>query len=239
MPVLLTRDDLRPLFEEPKWIEESLGLFADTLRGKRYGSMSWLLFPAATPGTSLNVQLESAVGAGTYLRVYPDRLAASRSAAGQPGLLLDSDTGSLLALMALDDLNNWRTAGPVGVAARVLTPRNARTLGLVGSGAQARYQLRAIRHAVPSLSTVRVFSRTPEHRERFAGEMSAALGTEVVAVDTPAAAVTGADIVLHHRAGNLSRDVLGTAGCAGDHRAATGNPSRAGCAAGGARHSRA
>jgi alanine dehydrogenase len=195
MAVVLTRTDLRPLFEEPRWIDESLTLCANALMAGRYGAMSWLLFPMAAENQFVNVQVESAPVTGTYLRVFPDRHVSRRLPDGQPALLFDSETGKLRALMAADDLNHWRTAAPVALAARELAPGDATTLAVLGSGAQARYQLRAIRHTVPSLESVRVFSRTPSHRQRFAEEMSAGLGLGVVAVDDPGAAATDADII--------------------------------------------
>jgi len=193
--VLLTRGDLRPLFEEPRWIEESLKLCAEALLVRQRGAMSWLLFPGAARNQLVNVQVESAPKTGTYLRVFPDRLSSRQPADGQPALLFDWETGNLRALMAVDELNHWRTAAPVALAARELAPRNATTLGVLGSGAQARYQLRAIRHTIPSLESVRVFSRTPEHRQRFAEEASAILGLEVIAVDDPGKAAAHADII--------------------------------------------
>lgn len=195
MAVLLTRGDLRPLFEEPRWIEESLQLCADALLAGQHGAMSWLLFPAAAESQLINVQVESAPRTGTYLRVFPDRLSPQQPTDGQPALLFDWETGNLRALMALDDLNHWRTAVPVALAARELTPDNATTLAVLGSGAQARHQLRAICHTIPSLESVRVFSRTPGHRQRFAEEASVALDLDVVAVDDPSKAATDADII--------------------------------------------
>jgi alanine dehydrogenase len=193
--VLLTRKDLQPLFEEPRWIEESLTLCAEALMAGQLGTMSWLLFPAAADDQYINVQVESTPVTGTYLRVFPDRLWSRQPPDGQPALLFDRETGNLLALMALDDLNYWRTSAPVALAVRELAPDNATTLGMLGSGAQARYHLRAISHTVPSLESVRVFSRTPAHRRRFAEEASTALGLDVVAVDDPSEAATDADII--------------------------------------------
>jgi hypothetical protein len=184
MAVLRTRRDLRPLFEESRWIEESLQLCADALMAAHHGVMSWLLFPVATKDQFVNMQVESAPVMGTYLRVFPD-WRCPRPMNGQPALLLDGQTGTLRALMAVDDLNYWRTAAPVALAVRELAPEGATTLAVFGCGAQASYQLRAIRHTVPSLESVRVFSRAPENSQRFAEGMSTVLGLDVVAVDDP------------------------------------------------------
>jgi ornithine cyclodeaminase/alanine dehydrogenase-like protein (mu-crystallin family) len=67
-------------------------------------------------------------------------------------------------------------------------------MGLVGSGEQARTQLTAAL-AVRPLQQVKVFSPTRANRERFAREMSAQCGLEVVAAASAEEAVRGSDIV--------------------------------------------
>jgi len=65
----------------------------------------------------------------------------------------------------------------------------AETLGIIGTGFQARTQLDAIR-AVRPIKTVRVWSRSAEKRRRFAEESS------VTDVDSAEGAVRGAHIVV-------------------------------------------
>ncbi|MCH7662220.1 MAG: ornithine cyclodeaminase family protein, partial [Euryarchaeota archaeon] len=71
----------------------------------------------------------------------------------------------------------------------------ASTVGLIGSGAQARGQLRAVAE-VRDLDSVRVYSTTPENREGFASEMNDYLNCEIEAVGSSSAAVSGADVVI-------------------------------------------
>jgi ornithine cyclodeaminase/alanine dehydrogenase-like protein (mu-crystallin family) len=193
MPILLTRSDLRPLFEQPEWIDESLDVIAQALARPTSGQFSWLHFPLAQPDTWINVQLETAPNDGTYLRAYLDR--ATHAAASQPALLFAPEEGKLLALMNLEDLNPWRTAAPVGLAARHLAPDTATSLAIIGSGAQARYHLRVLRQAVPGIRTLRVYSGTREYRERFATEAAATGGLDASAVSSPQEAVEEAQIV--------------------------------------------
>jgi ornithine cyclodeaminase/alanine dehydrogenase-like protein (mu-crystallin family) len=109
-------------------------------------------------------------------------------------LLYSAESGALLALVEADYLGMMRTGAATGVATKYMARVNAGVVGLIGSGWQARGQLHAIA-GVRKLSEVRVFSRTPQKREKFAAEQSAELGLNVVAVDTADAAVRGADIV--------------------------------------------
>ncbi len=79
------------------------------------------------------------------------------------------------------------------------------TIAVIGSGAQARGQLRAA-VTVRDVEEIRVFSPTSAHRETFAAEMNETLGPDVRAVDSSAAAVGGADVVI--TATNASEPVV-------------------------------
>lgn len=108
--------------------------------------------------------------------------------------LYDAASGRLLALIEANTLGQLRTGAASGVATKYCARSEASRLGLFGSGYQAETQLAAIA-AVRPLTEVRVYSRSSEHRERFAETMSRRLGLNVSAVATPEEAVTGCDIV--------------------------------------------
>jgi len=109
--------------------------------------------------------------------------------------LFDADSGTPLAVIDGVSLNPYKTgaAGAVGVDALART--DASTLGLFGSGTQARGQLRAIA-TVRDVERVNVYSPTSDHREAFAAEMNGRLDAAVAAVPSPAAAVEGSDVVV-------------------------------------------
>ncbi|WP_313695661.1 ornithine cyclodeaminase family protein [Halorarum halobium] len=109
--------------------------------------------------------------------------------------LFDAESGEPLALLDGASMNPFKTgaAGAVGVDA--LARENASSLALIGSGAQARGQLKATA-TVRDLETVWVYSPTKEHRETFAGELNASVDASVAAVASSAAAIEDADIVV-------------------------------------------
>ncbi|MFB6155198.1 MAG: ornithine cyclodeaminase family protein [Haloferacaceae archaeon] len=109
--------------------------------------------------------------------------------------LFDADSGEPLALVDGASMNPFKTgaAGAVGVDA--LAREDASSLAIIGSGAQARGQLRATAE-VRDLDTVWVYSPTKAHRESFAGEMDRTLDASVAAVASAAAAIEGADVVV-------------------------------------------
>jgi len=88
-----------------------------------------------------------------------------------------------------------RTGAASGVATRHMAREDARVLGLVGTGRQARTQVEAIAK-VRALTEVRVFSRSVENRQQFGKDLEARLGISARAVGSGEEAVRGADIVV-------------------------------------------
>ncbi len=104
-------------------------------------------------------------------------------------VLYDAQTAEPLAWMEANQLGQIRTGAASGYATDLLANPEAYTLGVIGSGFQARTQVEAIR-AVRPIKTVRVWSRSEDKRRKFAEECSA------LAVATPEEAVRGAHIVI-------------------------------------------
>ena len=197
MALLLTRDDLRPLLEDPAQLDSAFAVIADAFREHRASGgkpTPQLALPLADSRGAVRVVTAASATNGVTLR----------AASGGPGaspidayviLLFDSSNGQLRGVLAGDDLNVYRTAVPAGVGCRALARRDSRVVAMLGSGRQARGQLVMLRHALPALQEIRVYSPTSEHRVAFALEMSERLGMQVDAVADPEEAVTGADVI--------------------------------------------
>jgi len=82
-------------------------------------------------------------------------------------LLFRPDTGEPLAVMDGRLITEMRTAAVSAAATKRLAAPDSRVLALLGSGVQARAHLHALSQ-VRRFEEVRVWSRTPEHAERFA-----------------------------------------------------------------------
>ncbi|MBB3918366.1 ornithine cyclodeaminase family protein [Rhizobium fabae] len=105
------------------------------------------------------------------------------------------DDARLKGIVLGERLGSLRTGAIGGVAIRHLSAPDARSVGILGSGAQARSQLAAAA-AVRKLERARVFSPNENRRAAFAEEMERALGLEVVPVGSAREAVDDADIVI-------------------------------------------
>jgi ornithine cyclodeaminase/alanine dehydrogenase-like protein (mu-crystallin family) len=104
-------------------------------------------------------------------------------------LLFRAEDGQPLAMFEANYLGQLRTGAASGFATDLLAREDASTLGIIGSGFQARSQLQAMR-AVRELRSVRVWSPSAAKRAAFAAECS------VEAVETAEQAVRGADIIV-------------------------------------------
>lgn len=109
--------------------------------------------------------------------------------------LYDGHSGELLAIMQAESLGAIRTGATSGVATQHMARSDADTVGVFGSGRQARTQLEAVCQ-VRNIEEAYVFSRKEENRNAFAREMSAVLGVDVKAVSRPELAAEDKDIVI-------------------------------------------
>lgn len=114
---------------------------------------------------------------------------------GQFVAVVDSEAGELRGLVFGELLGAMRTGAIGGVAMKYAARENARTVGIIGSGMQAKTQLLAAT-AVRAITSAKVYSRSSENREAFAREMSESLGIEVVAVASAEEAIERADVVV-------------------------------------------
>ena len=108
-------------------------------------------------------------------------------------VLTDATTGLPAAVMAGNRITNARTGAIGGLAARELASSPV-TLGVIGAGTQARWQTRAIA-AATELAAVRVYAPSASRRD-CAADLSATLGVDARAVDSPEAALEGANVVV-------------------------------------------
>jgi alanine dehydrogenase len=125
--------------------------------------------------------------AGSKRRVYPGDFIGLV-------MLFDMDTCEILAMMDDHFISTLRVGATSAVASKYLARKDAKVMGLLGSGEQAKTQVTA-HAAVRPLKEVKVYSPTKENRERFARQMSEETGIEVVPVASAEEAIRGSDIV--------------------------------------------
>src|SRR5262245_60617155 len=98
--------------------------------------------------------------------------------------LFDGKTGEHQAWMQADYLGQVRTGAASGVATKYMARPDCTTVGVFGSGKQARTQLQAICKVRP-IKHAFVFSPSEERRNKLAAEMSQSCTIQVVPTAVP------------------------------------------------------
>ena len=109
-------------------------------------------------------------------------------------LLHEVENGRLLAMIDASSVTAIRTAAVSGLATRLLAREDATTLAILGSGAQAKTHLEAMRE-VRRISNVRVWSRSSDSAAAFAARESKRYNLPVDVTSSAREAVDGADII--------------------------------------------
>jgi ornithine cyclodeaminase/alanine dehydrogenase len=109
--------------------------------------------------------------------------------------LFDQQEGGVVALLDGNAITACRTAATTALAVDCILRSTAPRLGILGSGVEARGHLLAIA-AIRKPSEVFVFSPSPQNRGAFAAEFTERLGVPCRAVESPAAVVAAADLLL-------------------------------------------
>ena len=119
---------------------------------------------------------------------YPQNAATGMPTHMAMIVLFSPQTGEPLAVMDGRLITEMRTAAVSAAATKLLAAPDSRVLALLGSGVQASAHLQALSQ-VRCFTEVRVWSRTAEHAERFAGQHR-------IKAMSAEAAVRGADVVV-------------------------------------------
>lgn len=177
----LRYQDLIPALREA-FIDYSAGRIQQPLRPliPVPGQEAWFSVMPAVMGDVMGAKLVN-VFPGNVHHGLPTHLALIA--------LFSSKTGELLAILDGRLITEMRTAAASAIATDLLAQKDARVLAILGSGVQARSHWEALR-LVRDFHEVRIWSRNPDHAERFAVEIGA------IALTSAEEAVRGADVVV-------------------------------------------
>ena len=190
MPLLLTDTEVNQVMT----MQDCVGVMEDMLDQAHRG-MAWFQprshirtpvgYHHIMPGALLD---SGVVGLKVYTARFP---AGSRFLT----VLHDSQTGDLLALLQGGRCSQLRTGALSGVASKYMARQDAATIGIIGTGAQAKAQLEG-NCAVRNIRSIKTFDLVPEKSQQFSAEMSELLNLEVSPAESAQACVEGADIVI-------------------------------------------
>lgn len=190
MPLLLREDDVARVLQMDEVITAVEHAFL--LLGRRQAVNRPRQRSTTAAGTILHVMSAAIPPMGVMgLKAYTSARGGTRFV----GMLYSTETGELIAMMEADRLGQMRTGAASAVATKFMARKDAGSIGLLGTGQQARSQVIAISRVRP-VALVKCYSRDAVRREAFAENLVQELGAEVVAVDSARDAVDGTDIVV-------------------------------------------
>jgi alanine dehydrogenase len=191
MALLLTEADVRALVTMPDLIDAmdsaldafSSGSVVQPVRTVlKVGDKSFFgLMPSYLPSTP-------ALGA-KLVTVYESNIARGLPSHLATIVMLDPETGGLVAIVDGRYITEARTAAVSAVSVKKLARENSQVLAILGSGVQARSHFEALSH-VRNFREVRAWSPAAKNLGAFAAE------TGAIAAASAEAAVRGADVIV-------------------------------------------
>ncbi|MCF3641058.1 ornithine cyclodeaminase [Rhizobium sp. TRM95111] len=128
-----------------------------------------------------------------YVNGHPKNMAQGLQTVTAFGLLAEVSTGYPVLLTEMTMLTALRTAATSAMAARHLAPKGAKTMAMIGNGAQAEFQALAMK-AVVGIERIRLYDIDPKATEKTARNL-AGCGLTITACTSSQAAIEGAEII--------------------------------------------
>jgi len=141
-----------------------------------------------------------------YVNGHPKNMAEGLQTVTAFGLLADVNTGYPVLLSEMTMLTALRTAAMSSLAAKYLAPKDARTMAVIGNGAQSEFQCEAMAENV-GITSVRLYDIDRAASEKCARNL-AGHGLTVTICETAEDAIEGAQIITTVTADKKNATVL-------------------------------
>ncbi|MEG0806350.1 MAG: ornithine cyclodeaminase family protein [Lachnospiraceae bacterium] len=132
------------------------------------------------------------------ITIFPHNIDRGLASSLAQVLLLDGNTGMVIAVLDGTYVTQLRTGAASGAAFDVLGKKECKIGALIGTGGQAETQLAAML-AVRTIQEVRVYDLNYQRTEEFARRMQTELksyGTKIIAVKSSEEAIDDADLLI-------------------------------------------
>ncbi|MGR3465045.1 ornithine cyclodeaminase [Limimaricola sp.] len=128
-----------------------------------------------------------------YVNGHPSNLKRGFQTVTAFGVLARVDNGYPILLSEMTVLTALRTAATSAVAARHLAPKGAKTLALIGAGAQCEFQALAFQEML-GIEKIRIYDIDPAATKKAAANLADS-GLDITTCETGEEAVAGAEII--------------------------------------------
>jgi ornithine cyclodeaminase/alanine dehydrogenase-like protein (mu-crystallin family) len=184
----ITEQEVRSLLTYDALIPAIRAALIDYSAGKVDQPPRSILRPSGTDWFAVMPVIHGDVMAVKSVTFFPGNASSSLPTHQAVITLLSRATGQPLAVMDGRLITEMRTAAVSAVALDALASPKVKSLGILGAGVQARSHLETLRLVRPSLTDIRIWSRTRAKAEALAAET----GSQSVAIEEAASA----DVVL-------------------------------------------
>lgn len=196
---LISNKEITSLLSLGKTIEVVEKVFAEYAYGRTV-TPPVLTLPVISQRGEINVKIcyvdDLQVAGGKVVSFYEGNAEKGLPSVMGTILLFNGETGELFALMDGGYITTARTGALGALSAKYLAREDAKIVGVIGAGTQARIQLEALKLVKPQINEIRVFSRTQTNTQRYADEMKSKLGIPVQVVGSVREAVEGTSIII-------------------------------------------
>ena len=128
-----------------------------------------------------------------YVNGHPSNTKQGLQTVTAFGLLADVQTGYPILLSEMTMLTALRTAAMSALAAQNLAPKNAKTMAMIGNGAQSEFQCTAFK-ALLGIEDIRLFDTDSNATEKCAANLAAS-GLNITQCGSSEEAIEGAQII--------------------------------------------
>ncbi len=176
--LVLSHDDVQQALDPGECAEAMAAVLASLARGEAYMPLRSVMIPPSAPGFFGMMPAWRGTDKAAFglkaVCVMPGNPARGLDSHQGIVTLFDNDTGVPTAIVEASAITSIRTAAVTAVATRTLAREDARTLAILGAGAQARAHLNALQE---KFEQIRVYSPRPEHAQALAARSAHATTT--------------------------------------------------------------
>ena len=141
-----------------------------------------------------------------YVNGHPKNMKEGLQTVTAFGLLADVGNGYPILLSEMTILTALRTAATSAMVAKHLAPKGAKTIAMIGNGAQSEFQAFAMK-AIVGVDTLRMYDIDPAATAKAMRNLEG-FGMELVACKSPEEAIEGAQIITTCTADKQSATIL-------------------------------
>jgi len=187
-------------------VEMAAAIEADFRRWPRFEKTARVAAHSAEGVIELMPTADGLLYGFKYVNGHPKNMREGLQTVTALGLLADVDTGYPVLLSEMTLLTALRTAATSAMATHALAPRGARTMAMIGNGAQSEFQALALK-TICGITNLRLYDIDPAATEKCMRNLADS-GLKITACASAERACEGAEIITTVTADKRNANIL-------------------------------